>query len=85
MVFAPKQKTDVGFTLADGADATTSSLLVTDYEICGTKDGLKKDSKAKTVPIGEVAVPEAPKAEEPAPKVRTMIGKDISSFGSLIL
>jgi len=64
MVFAPNQKTDVGFVLPEGADATSSSILVTGYDVCGTKEGLKKDSKAKTVPIGEVAVPQA---EEPAP------------------
>jgi len=66
-IFPPQQKTDVGFTVADGADPSTSSILVTDYEICGTKEGLKKDSKAKTVPIGEVAVPQP---EELKKKVR---------------
>jgi len=85
MIFAPGQKTDTGFTLADGADATGASIIVTGYDICGTKAGLKKDSKAKTVAIAEVKVPEpvvaepvvaAPAAKKPAPKLVTPVADE---------
>jgi len=72
MIFAAGQRTDTGFTLPDGADAKGSSILVASYDICGTKEGLKKDSKATTVPLAEVkgipAQAPAEVAEKPAKK-----------------